>query len=140
MKALVGAFNQEKALVGAFSVIVQLVVEPMEHYTARLMPRPCSQDLREQADRVQQSLTDRVAETEEATRKLETNLKKTVDEIAQVGLRISCANIDGDSCSKRIPCRCRVAVLWSKVQRFLLSTRREYFQLRFYLHLMEKIM
>ena len=34
MKALVGAFNQEKALVGAFSVIVRLVVEPMEHYTA----------------------------------------------------------------------------------------------------------
>ena len=34
MKALVGAFNQEKALAGAFSVIVQLVVEPMEHYTA----------------------------------------------------------------------------------------------------------
>ena len=29
---LVGAFNQEKALVGAFSVIVQPVVEPMEHY------------------------------------------------------------------------------------------------------------
>ena len=34
MKALVCAFNQEKALVGAFSVIVQPVVEPMEHYTA----------------------------------------------------------------------------------------------------------
>ena len=34
MKALVGAFNQEKALLGAFSVIVQPVVEPMEHYTA----------------------------------------------------------------------------------------------------------
>ena len=34
MKALVGAFNQEKALVGAFSVIVQPVVEPMELYTA----------------------------------------------------------------------------------------------------------
>ena len=34
MKALVGAFNQEKALVGAFSAIVQPVVEPMEHYTA----------------------------------------------------------------------------------------------------------
>ena len=32
MKALVGAFNQEKALVGAFSVIVQPVVESMEHY------------------------------------------------------------------------------------------------------------
>ena len=33
MKALVGAFNQEKALVGAFSVIVK----PMEHYTALLV-------------------------------------------------------------------------------------------------------
>ena len=31
------AFNQEKAIVGAFSVIVQLVVEPMEHYTALLL-------------------------------------------------------------------------------------------------------
>ena len=28
------AFNEEKALVGALSVIVQPVVEPMEHYTA----------------------------------------------------------------------------------------------------------
>ena len=37
MKALVGAFNQEKALVGAFSVIVQPVVEPMEHFTALIM-------------------------------------------------------------------------------------------------------
>ena len=37
MKALVGAFNQEKALVGAFSVIVQPVVEPMEHYTALIL-------------------------------------------------------------------------------------------------------
>ena len=34
MKAVVAAFNQEKALVGAFSLIVQPVVEPMEHYTA----------------------------------------------------------------------------------------------------------
>ena len=34
MKALVGAFNQEKALVGAFSVTVQPVVEPMDHFTA----------------------------------------------------------------------------------------------------------
>ena len=34
MKALVGAFNQERALVGAFSVIIQPVVEPMEHCTA----------------------------------------------------------------------------------------------------------
>ena len=34
MKALVGAFNQEKALVGAISVIVQPVVEPMDRFTA----------------------------------------------------------------------------------------------------------
>ena len=34
VKALEGAFNQEKALVGAFFVIVQPVVEPMENYTA----------------------------------------------------------------------------------------------------------
>ena len=34
MKALVGAFNQEEALVGAFSVIVQPVVEPMDRFTA----------------------------------------------------------------------------------------------------------
>ena len=85
MRELVAAFNQEKALVGAFSVITNL---RMELFEALLKTLPCSQDLREQADRVQQSLTDRVAETEEATRKLETNLKKTVDEIAQVGLRI----------------------------------------------------
>ena len=34
MKALVGAFNQEKALVGAFSVIVRPVVEPMDRFAA----------------------------------------------------------------------------------------------------------
>ena len=34
VKAQVGAFNQEKALVGAFSVIVQPVVEPMDSFTA----------------------------------------------------------------------------------------------------------
>ena len=37
MKALVGAFKQEKALVGAFSVIVQPVVEPMDRFTALLI-------------------------------------------------------------------------------------------------------
>ena len=37
MKALVGAFNQEKALVGAFSVIVQPVVEPMDRFAALLI-------------------------------------------------------------------------------------------------------
>ena len=34
VKALVDAFNQEKALVGAFSVIVQPVVEPMDWFAA----------------------------------------------------------------------------------------------------------
>ena len=34
MKAVVAAFNQEKALVGAFSMIVQPVVEPMDCFTA----------------------------------------------------------------------------------------------------------
>ena len=34
MKALVGAFNQEKALVGAFSVIVQL---PINRFAALMM-------------------------------------------------------------------------------------------------------
>ena len=34
VKAVVAAFNQEKALVGAFYVIVQPVVEPMDHFTA----------------------------------------------------------------------------------------------------------
>ena len=34
MKAVVAAFNHEKALVGAFSVIVQLVVEPVDRFTA----------------------------------------------------------------------------------------------------------
>ena len=34
VKALVGTFNQDKALVGAFSVIVQPVVEPMDRFTA----------------------------------------------------------------------------------------------------------
>ena len=33
-KRYLGAFNQEKALVGAFSVIVQPVVEPMDRFTA----------------------------------------------------------------------------------------------------------
>ena len=33
MKAVVAAFNQEKALIGAFSVIVQPVVEPMDRFT-----------------------------------------------------------------------------------------------------------
>ena len=34
VKAVSAAFNQKKALVGAFSVIVKPVVEPVEHYTA----------------------------------------------------------------------------------------------------------
>ena len=43
MKSLVGAFNQEKALVGAFSVIVQLLVEPMDRFTA--LPRSGYSDI-----------------------------------------------------------------------------------------------
>ena len=39
MKAVVAAFNQEEALVGAFSVIVQPVVEPMDRFAA-LMKMP----------------------------------------------------------------------------------------------------
>ena len=42
MKALVGTFNQEKALVGAFSVIVQPVVE---HYTALTLTLAGAEDL-----------------------------------------------------------------------------------------------
>ena len=34
MKVVVAAFNQEKAPVGACSVIVKTDCEPMEHYTA----------------------------------------------------------------------------------------------------------
>ena len=37
MKALVGAFNQEKALVGAFSVILKPGVEPMDRVTALIV-------------------------------------------------------------------------------------------------------
>ena len=37
MKAVVAAINQEKALVGAFSVIVQPVVEPMDRFTALIV-------------------------------------------------------------------------------------------------------
>ena len=40
MKALVGASNQEKALVGAFSVIVHSVVEPMDRFTALVSVLP----------------------------------------------------------------------------------------------------
>ena len=40
VKALVGAFNQEKALVGAFSVIIQPVVEPIDRFAA-LVSRGC---------------------------------------------------------------------------------------------------
>ena len=34
MKALLGAFNQEMALVGAFSVIVKPIVKPMDRFIA----------------------------------------------------------------------------------------------------------
>ena len=34
MKVVVAAFNQEKALVGAFYVLVQPIVEPMDRFAA----------------------------------------------------------------------------------------------------------
>ena len=37
--SVVGAFNQQKALVGAFSVIVQPVVEPMDRFAALFLFR-----------------------------------------------------------------------------------------------------
>ena len=43
MKALVGAFNQEKALVGDFSVIVQPVVESMDRFTTLILIYDCVQ-------------------------------------------------------------------------------------------------
>ena len=54
MKAVVAAFNQERALVGAFSVIVQPVVEPMDRFTALHrgeLERDHHQQRREQSDR-----------------------------------------------------------------------------------------
>ena len=53
MKALVGAFNQEKALVGAFSVIVQPVVEPMDRFTALFhinQQLSCNKELKKQPE------------------------------------------------------------------------------------------
>ena len=46
MKALVGAFIQEKALVGAFSVIVQPVVEPMDRFAALNRTLPSDKTVR----------------------------------------------------------------------------------------------
>ena len=45
MKAVVAAFNQEKALVGAFSVITNLRMELFEALLPGLQPPPCSCDL-----------------------------------------------------------------------------------------------
>ena len=36
------SYNQEKALVGAFSVIVQTVVEPIDRFTALIITLSCS--------------------------------------------------------------------------------------------------
>ena len=45
MKAVVAGFNQEKALVGAFSVITNLRMELFEALLPGLQPPPCSCDL-----------------------------------------------------------------------------------------------
>ena len=51
MKALVGAFNQEKAIVGAFSVIVQPVVKPMDRFAAlHFLANPEQQSVTEVID------------------------------------------------------------------------------------------
>ena len=51
MKALVGAFNQKKALVGAFSVIVQPVVDPMDRFAAlHFLANPEQQSVTEVID------------------------------------------------------------------------------------------
>ena len=52
MKAVVAAFNQEKALVGAFSVIVQPVVEPMDRF-AELQPTLCWEATRSVSEDIQ---------------------------------------------------------------------------------------
>ena len=44
MKAVVAAFNQEKALVGAFSVFVQPVVEPIDRFAALVATGALSSD------------------------------------------------------------------------------------------------
>ena len=45
MKAVVATFNQEQALVGAFSVIVQPVVEPMERFAALVVRGSSVEDM-----------------------------------------------------------------------------------------------
>ena len=54
MKALVGAFNQEKALVGAFSMIVK----PMDHFTALMVTPAAAAQLQNRCGRkLQESQT-----------------------------------------------------------------------------------
>ena len=45
LNVLVGAFNQEKALVGAFSVILKPGVEPMDRVTALIVTGQAAQFL-----------------------------------------------------------------------------------------------
>ena len=58
MKALVGAFNQEKDLVGAFSVIVKPIVKPMDHFTALMVTPAAAAQLQNRCGRkLQESQT-----------------------------------------------------------------------------------
>ena len=89
MKALVGAFNQEKVLVGAFSVTVQPVVEPMDRFTALIkdckdvqeevcrdqVERVCEDTEREQCD---------ILPHEECRQVLETVPRTQAKEVSQV--------------------------------------------------------
>ena len=83
MKALVGAFNQEKALVGAFSVIVQPVVELMDRFTALL--RTTRSSLASAAEKLSLSnkrkkemeleICQQLSKTHQVLRKTKTNLE-----------------------------------------------------------------
>ena len=56
MIAVVAAFNQEKVLVGAFSVIVQPVVEPMDRFAALIRDDIADMAMSEQYLRTKQAL------------------------------------------------------------------------------------
>ena len=92
MKALVGAFNQEKALVGAFSVIVQPVMEPMDRFTALIQARgdkmvaaiTNQRKVLDQLERRTEEVQQRRLGLEEASRELEGNRTTLELEISQL--------------------------------------------------------
>ena len=85
MKALIGAFNQEKALVGAFSVIVRPVVKPMDRFTALVPPPPrtprcvqvCQREDSKQLHDPESELRGPADERQDAHRALQRILRRT---------------------------------------------------------------